>query len=63
MFTTYLVVVACIFAIGIFGIVIDRLYRLFAQRHPTLGPFRDNNSGKCGCCAAKAACKKMQEQH
>lgn len=52
----YLVTIGLIFAVTIAGVVVDRLYRRFARRHPQLGPFRKNDGG-CGCCAAKAACE------
>jgi len=54
--STYLTVVALIFALMLAGIGVDRLYRAFAARHPQLGPFRKNDGG-CGCCAAKTACQ------
>jgi hypothetical protein len=48
--TTYLVTIALILGIGLFGIAVDRLYRRFATRHPQLGPFRSSEGG-CGCCS------------
>lgn len=50
--------IAAIFALGMTAITVDRLYRRFARQHPQLGPFREND-GKCGCCAAKAACERQ----
>lgn len=50
----YLVTIAVIFSLALGGILIDRIYRRFAARHPQLGPFRD--PGKCGCCKAGSGC-------
>ncbi len=44
-----------IFAVALFGILVDCLYPRFVRRNPALGPFRKNDGG-CGCCAAKEAC-------
>jgi hypothetical protein len=55
--STYLVVVALIFALMLVGIGVDRLYRRFAARHPQLGPFRKNDGG-CGCCASSGCADK-----
>lgn len=52
----YLLSVGVIFAVVVFGIVVDRIYQRFSTRHPELGPFRKND-GSCGCCAAKSACQ------
>ena len=52
----YLLTVGGIFAVLVFGILVDRLYQRFSQRNPELGPFRKND-GSCGCCAAKSACQ------
>ena len=46
----YLVTIGSIFALMIFGIGVDRLYRAFAARNPKLGPFRKSEGG-CGCCS------------
>ena len=54
MMAAYLTTVAIIFSLALAGILIDRIYRRFAARHPQLGPFRD--PGKCGCCKAGDAC-------
>ncbi len=48
---TYLITISLIFAILAGGILVQRLYRRFAQRHPELGPFRDEKSG-CGTCSS-----------
>ncbi|MFN3884875.1 MAG: hypothetical protein ACK4Q4_08980 [Rhodocyclaceae bacterium] len=59
--STYLVTIALIFGLMVAGIVVDRLYRRFAARHPQLGPFR-NSEGGCGCCSGScdsdAGCSK-----
>ncbi|WP_131112212.1 hypothetical protein [Sulfuricystis thermophila] len=59
---TYLVTIALLFGLMVAGIVVDRLYRHFAARHPQLGPFRQNEGG-CGCGGSKcdksdAGCKR-----
>ena len=48
--STYLITIAVIMGIALFGILVDRLYRAFAQRNPQLGPFRDGEKG-CGSCS------------
>ena len=50
----YVITIALIFAILLLGIVVDRLYRVFAARHPQLGPFRKSDG--CGCCSAGSGC-------
>lgn len=50
MMGNFLVAFAAIFCLALGGIIVDRIYRRFAARHPQLGPFRD--PGKCGCCSA-----------
>lgn len=50
----YLTTIVLIFAILLGGIVVDRVYRLFAARNPQLGPFRDNS--KCGSCSGGSGC-------
>ncbi|MCM2289551.1 MAG: hypothetical protein NDI67_11025 [Sulfuritalea sp.] len=50
----YLITFAVIFSLALGGILIDRIYRRFAARHPQLVPFRD--PGKCGCCKAGSGC-------
>jgi hypothetical protein len=45
----YLVAIGLILALAFGGILVDRLYRRFAQSHPELGPFR--KEGGCGSCA------------
>jgi hypothetical protein len=54
--STLFLSIGFIFVVMIGGIVIERLYRRFATRHPQLGPFRDTT--KCGSCAAKQACER-----
>jgi len=48
----YLITIGLILLIMLAGIVVDRFYRLFARRHPELGPFRKEGGG-CGgpCCS------------
>lgn len=57
----YVVSILLIFCLALLGIVIERLYRLFAQKNPELGPFRQSGGG-CGCCAAKEHCEKMEKK-
>lgn len=47
---TYLITIALIMAIALFGLAVDRCYRAFARRNPQLGPFRDGEKG-CGSCS------------
>ena len=60
---TYLIAIALIFAVVVGGILVERLYRRFADTNPQLGPFRPEGKQDCaGCvagsgCADKAACK------
>ena len=46
---TYFVTIAIIFIVMLAGIAVDRLYRLFAAKNPTLGPFRKQGCGSCSC--------------
>jgi hypothetical protein len=50
----YLVSVGLIFALMLGGILVQRLCRGFARRHPELGPFREERS--CGSCSAGRGC-------
>jgi hypothetical protein len=50
----YLVTIGLIFAILAGGILVQGLYRRFAQRHPELGPFREEKG--CGSCSAGSGC-------
>ncbi len=50
----YLVAIGLIFAILAGGILVQGLYRRFAQRHPELGPFREDKG--CGSCTAGSGC-------
>ena len=50
----YLVAIGLIFAILAGGILVQGLYRRFAQRHPELGPFREEKG--CGSCSAGSGC-------
>jgi len=53
--STYLVTIALILGIALFGVGVDRIYRAFAQRNPQLGPFRDSEKG-CGSCSGGDGC-------
>jgi hypothetical protein len=45
----YLTTIGIIFIVMLAGIVVDRLYRLFALKNPKLGPFRKQGCGSCSC--------------
>lgn len=53
--STYLLTIGLILILLLAWVTVQQFYRLFARRHPELGPFRDENGG-CGCCAAKGSC-------
>ena len=52
---TYVATIGLILLIMLFGIVVQRFYKLFAQRHPELGPFRDEDKC-CGSCSGQREC-------
>ena len=52
--SVYIVTIVLIFAVMLFGILVDRLYRAFAARHPQLGPFRKSEG--CGSCSGGSGC-------
>jgi len=52
---TYLAAIGLIFALLAGGILVQELYRRFAQRHPELGPFREEKG--CGSCSAGSGCR------
>lgn len=47
---TYVITIALILALMLFGIGVDRLYKRFARRNPQLGPFRKQGAGCSGLC-------------
>jgi hypothetical protein len=47
---TYLTTIGLILLMLLGYVVVERVYRLFARRHPELGPFRGEHGG-CGGCA------------
>ena len=49
--TTYLVTIGLILILMLAWLVVQHAYRLFARRHPELGPFRSEHGG-CGCCGS-----------
>ena len=53
--TTYLLTIGILFLLVLLSVVVQQFYRLFARRHPELGPFR-SESGGCGCCSNSGAC-------
>jgi hypothetical protein len=52
--SVYIVTIGLIFAVMLFGIFVDRLYRAFAARNPQLGPFRKSEG--CGSCSGGSGC-------
>ncbi|HEX8980665.1 MAG TPA: hypothetical protein VF811_13210 [Parasulfuritortus sp.] len=50
MMLTYLLAIGLIMVFLLIYVTVQRLYILFRQRNPELGPFRDEHSG-CGCCS------------
>lgn len=52
--STYLVTIGLILILMLGGVVVDMFYKLFARRHPELGPFR--RDGGCGCCDGGSHC-------
>jgi len=50
MMLTYLLAIALILLFLLIYVTVQRIYILFRQRNPELGPFRDEHSG-CGCCS------------
>ncbi|MCP5277181.1 MAG: hypothetical protein H6935_02330 [Thiobacillus sp.] len=53
--SVYLVTIGLILLIMLAGIVVDRYYKLFARRHPELGPFR-KEGGACGGHCGSGGC-------
>jgi hypothetical protein len=47
--TTYLLAIGLILILLLGWVVVQQSYRLFARRHPELGPFRGESG--CGGCA------------
>lgn len=52
--TTYLVTIGLILLLLLAWILVQQLYRLFARRHPELGPFRKEGGGCGGSCGSGA---------
>jgi hypothetical protein len=46
--STYLVTIGLILILLMGWVLVQQVYRLFARRHPELGPFRSEGGG-CGC--------------
>ncbi|MEZ5613944.1 MAG: hypothetical protein R3E35_01865 [Rhodocyclaceae bacterium] len=51
---TYLLTIGLIFVLLAAVILVQGVYRRFAQRHPELGPFREEKG--CGSCSAGSGC-------
>jgi hypothetical protein len=52
--TTYLLTIGLLLLLLLAWIVVQQVYRLFARRHPELGPFRKDGGGCGGCCSGGA---------
>lgn len=52
---SYLVTIGLILVLLLGWVVVQQGYKLFAQRHPELGPFR-REGGACGGCCSGGAC-------
>ncbi len=48
--TTYLVAIGLILVLLLGWIIVQQACRLFARRHPELGPVREEGAG-CGACS------------
>lgn len=46
---TYLITIGLILVLLLAWVAVQQFYRLFARRHPGLGPFRKEGGG-CGGC-------------
>jgi hypothetical protein len=55
---TYLLTIGLIFLLLAGFILVERLYRLFARRHPEFGPYRveGRRCGSCTSCGDASAC-------
>lgn len=47
----YVMTIGIILVLLLGWIVVQRTYRLFAKRHPELGPFRGEGHQGCGGCS------------
>jgi len=56
MLATLLSAVGIIFALMVLMILMDRVYKRFAERYPHLGPFRKRDGGCCSCGGKKSDC-------
>ena len=52
--TTYLATIGILFLLVLLSVVVQRFYKLFAHRHPELGPFRKEGGGCGGACGGGA---------
>jgi hypothetical protein len=50
----YLLTIGLILLIMLAGMLVDRVYKGFARRHPELGPFRREGGGCGGHCGSSA---------
>ncbi len=51
----YLLAIGLLLILLLGWIVVQQTYKLFARRHPELGPFR-KEGGACGSCCSDGAC-------
>lgn len=56
MIHTYLLTIGAIMLAMLIYVVTQRVYKLFAQRHPELGPFRREEGKGCGSCTGGSGC-------
>ncbi len=59
MMTSLLATFAIIFGLMVLTLLVDRLYKSFAARHPERGPFRDKDKGcqSCKACVDLPSCE------
>ena len=60
----YVLAVAIIMLLMMGWVAVQHLYRLFAAKHPELGPYRDDVAcgGGCGCGAGSCSTSAEEER-
>ena len=56
----YLLAVLAIFALIAAWLFVQASYRRFAERHPELGPFRQEGAGCGGCGGCASGCEERR---
>ena len=51
-----LLTIGAILIVLLLSVLVQRTYRLFGNRHPELGPFREEGRG-CGSCSGEGCSK------